>query len=234
MFHKCIILGLCLTVSMAFAQQGERVDLGRLQNGGTVSFVHYAGSEWGIEISGGTMPDITQKKPLYIELFRGQDNVQQHVSGYQSVQKENDLVVGKAKVTDGDNAAFEIEDRWKVSGNVLSLSRKVNVAGTEENAGFSSAIRLSTAPVVKWEDVTCFVPGLLYGNSSYAGGRSPTSITNYLAKRFEIREDYMSAPLFGAFFQNGNWAAVTRGPIWKARRWWSRWITGSNATSCAR
>ena len=64
MFHKCVILGLCLTVSVAFAQQADRVDLGRFQNGGTVSFVRSAGGEWGIEISGGTIRKITKEKPL--------------------------------------------------------------------------------------------------------------------------------------------------------------------------
>jgi hypothetical protein len=149
MFHKCVILGLCLTVSIAFAQQGDRVDLGRLQNGGAVSFVRSAAGEWGIEISGGTIPKIKQEKPAYIELFRGQNHVQQLANGYQSVQKGNDMVIARAKVAAGDNVAFDIEDQWKVFGDVISLSRKVSVSGTEENAGFFSSIRLLTEPAVK-------------------------------------------------------------------------------------
>ena len=210
MFGKCVIviLGLCLTVSAAFAQQGVRVELGRLQNGATVSFVRADSGQWGIDISGGTAQSMIQQKPAQIEIFQGQENVQQLASGYQSVQKENGTIVAKAKVTGGSNTSFDIEDKWKVSGDVLSLSRKVNVTGTEDNAGFYSAIRLVTAPSVKWEDVNCLVPGLLYGNSSYAGASAPTGISNYREKRFEIREDYMSAPLFGVSFQNGNWTAV--------------------------
>jgi hypothetical protein len=208
MFFKCVILGLCLTVSIVFAQQGERVDLGRLQSGATVSFVHAAGGEWGIEISGGTIPKITQEKPLYIELFRGQDNVQQVANGYQSVQKENDMVTARAKVTAGGNAAFDIEDQWKVSGDVLSLNRKVSVSGTEENTGFFSSIRFLTEPSVKWEQLNCFVPGLLYADPSHAGGGVPTSTSNYQAKHLSIREDYLSAPLIAFSMQNGSWVAI--------------------------
>ena len=42
MFGKIVILGLCLTVSAAFGQQGERIDIGNLQTGATVSFVRNA------------------------------------------------------------------------------------------------------------------------------------------------------------------------------------------------
>ena len=208
MFHKCVMLGLCMAVSVAFAQENDRVNLGTLQTGATVSFVRAAGGQWGIEISGGTSPRFIQQKPAQIEIFRGQENTQQLAAGYQSIEKKDDSVLAKAKVADGDNAAFEVKDRWKISDSVFLLSRKVNVTNGEDNAGFYSAIRLLTAPAVKWEDVNCLIPGLLYGDSSYAGARVPSSVANYRAKRFTIREDYMSAPLFGVLFQNGGWAAL--------------------------
>ena len=208
MFRKCILLSFCFTLSVTFANQSDTVNIGRFQNAGTVSLVRVEGGDWGIEISGDTIANMTQDKPAQIEIYRGPDDVQQIASGYQSVTKKNDLVVATAKIMDGDKTAFEIVDQWMVSGNVLSLSRKVNVTGTEDNAGFYSAIKLFTAPAIKWEDVNCLVPGLLYANSSYAGSRSPTSVSNYRAKRFEVREDYMSAPLFGVFLRDGTWSAV--------------------------
>jgi hypothetical protein len=208
MFGKCVLLGPCLAASAALAEEGDRVDLGRLQTGATVSFVRGAGGEWGIEFSGGTAPRLTQQKPAQIEVFRGEENVQQLAPGYQSVQKEADAVVARAKVAGGGDAAFDVEDRWKVSGAVLSLSRRVSVTGVEDSAGFYSATRLLTAPTIKWEDVNCLVPGLLYGDSSHAGGRSPTGAANSRAKRYSIREDYLSAPLFVALFGDGSWAAV--------------------------
>ena len=75
-----------------------------------------------------------------------------------------------------DQAAFSIEDRWKLSGAVLSLSRKVNVMGPENGAWFLSAIRLSTAPTAAWTDADYLVPGLLSGEphprDSAPGGAS--------------------------------------------------------------
>ena len=208
MYGKCIILSICLSVTTVLAQQDNQVNLGNLQTGATVFFVRSAGGRWSIEISGNNSLRLTQQNPAQIEIFRGENDVRQLAAGYQSVEKETNSVIAKAKVAGEDDITFEFEDRWKISGNVLSLRRKVSVANTVDNAGFYSTIRFSTAPAVKWEDVNCLVPGLLYGNSSYAGGRAPTSISNYRAKSFEIREDYMSAPLFGVFFQDGNWSAV--------------------------
>jgi hypothetical protein len=151
---------------------------------------------------------MTQPKPAQIEVFRGGTNVSDLAAGYQSAQKEGGAVVAAAKVADENLAVFAVEDRWTVSGAVLSLSRKVSVIGTETNAGFYSAVRLVSAPAFKWEDVKCLVPGLLYDDPSHAGGNSPAGVAPYRAKRFTIREDYLSAPLLGVSFPDGNWAAV--------------------------
>jgi hypothetical protein len=200
MFRKCLTISFCLTVSAVFAQQGDRLELGRLQTGSAVSFVQADDGEWGIEISGGNSLGMAQQKPAQIEVFAGSESVSQLAAGYQSVQKEGDAFLATATVTGEGAAAFAVEDLWKVSGNVLSLSRNVSVTGTEPNAGFYSAIRLSTMPSVKWEDVNCLIPGLLYGQY---GGRF-----SYSAKSFTIREDNLSAPLFAIWLLDGNWVAV--------------------------
>ena len=186
----------------------NRMELGRLANDATVAFVRENSGDWGIEISGGAAPRLTQQKPAQIEVFADGENVRQLAAGYEAVKKEADTIVATVKVAGEGKAAFAVEDRWKVSGAVLSLIRKVSVTGAEDNAGFFSAIRLSTAPTVKWEDVNCLVPGLLYGDSSHAGAGAPGSVANYRAKRFSIREDYLSAPLFGMALHDGNWVAV--------------------------
>lgn len=199
--------------SLVAAQQAGtatpgRISLGRLANGAAVTFVRAGSGDWGIEISGGTAPRLMQQKLAQIEVFRGEENVQQVAVGYQSVIKESDAVVATAKVSDGGRAAFVVEDRWTVSDAVLSLSRKVSVTGAEDNAGFYSAIRLTTDAPVEWDDVTCLVPGLVYGDPSHAGGGVPTSTANAQVKRFSVREDYLSAPLFGMILPDGSWAAV--------------------------
>jgi hypothetical protein len=186
----------------------DRIVLGRLANGAAVTFVRAGSGDWGIDISGAAAPRLTQQKPAQIEVYQGEDNVRQLAAGYQSVQKETDAVVARAKVAGGGEAAFAVEDRWRISGAMLSLSRKVSVTGTEDNAGFYSAIRLSTAPTVAWPDADYLAPGLLYGDPSYDGDSSPGGVLNYRAKRFSIREDILSAPLFALSFRDGRWAAV--------------------------
>ena len=195
-----------LVAPLASAQQAgtiatDRISLGRLPNSASIMFVRADSGDWGIEIAGGSAPSMAQAKPAQIEVFTGRDNARQLGAGYQSVQKEGDAIVAIAKVAGEGRAAFAFEDRWTLSGAVLSLSRKVKVTGTETNAGFYSAIRLTTAPTVKWEDVKCLIPGLLYGETHGGGVNSRT-------KQLEIREDYLSAPLLGFQFQDGNWAAI--------------------------
>lgn len=204
-----IVTLLCLWITSVVSSQqdrtatgdGDRVVLGRLANGATVMFVRSGSGDWGLSISGDDAPRLTQQKPAQIEVFLGGENVRQLAAGYQTVKKENDTVVAAARVTGEGQAAFAVEDRWKVSGPVLSLARKVSVTAAEPNAGFYSAIRLSTASTVKWEDANCLVPGLLY--SEPHGGR-----LNYRAKRLTVREDHLSAPLLAIWLRDGSWAAV--------------------------
>ncbi len=199
-----------LIASPALGQQAgttdaSRIVLGQLANSATVAFVRVGVGAWGIEISGGTAPRFTQQQPAQIEVFAGGENARQLGAGYQSVQKQGDAVVATAKVAGDGPAAFAVEDRWTVSDAVLSLSRKVSVTAAEPNAGFYSAIRLTTAPTVKWEDVNCLVPGLIYGNSA-RGGRGGALAAG--ARRYSLREDVLSAPMISVLFQDGNWAAV--------------------------
>jgi hypothetical protein len=185
----------------------SRIELGQLANGTTVTFIRAGSGEWGIEISGIAVPRLSQQKPAQIEVFRGEENVLQLAAGYQSVRKETDVVAARAKVAGSGKGAFAVEDRWKISGAVLSLSRKVSVTGAEDNAGFCSAIRLSTAPAITWPDVDYLAPGLLYGEPHTSAG-APGGSLHYRAKRLSIREDYLPAPLFALSFRDGRWAAT--------------------------
>jgi hypothetical protein len=195
-----------LTSPLANAQQanatiGNRLELGQFANGAAVAFVRAASGEWGVDISGGTAPAMTQPKPAQIEVYRGDDNASDLAAAYQTVRKEADAVVASATVTGDNGSAFVFEDVWRVDGASLLLSRNVVVKGSDTNAGFFSAIRLASAPVVKWDDATYFVPGLFYGEER--GG--PVSLNS---RRYAIREDSMSAPMTAAQFRDGNWVAV--------------------------
>jgi hypothetical protein len=208
-----VLLGL-LIGPLGLAQQKQtgataanRIVLGQLADGAKVEFVRARSGDWGIEISGAGTPRITQMKPAQIEVYRGEKNVRDFAAGYSSVQKEAAAVVARAEVAGGGDAAFVVEDRWMISGAQLSLSRKVTVTRAEDNAGFYSAIRLSTAPEVAWTDVDFLAPGLLYGKP-HTRSTAPGGDAYYNAKFFSIREDYLSAPMFGLSFRDGRWVAV--------------------------
>lgn len=210
----CALLGLSI-VPQAIAQQNPtaaatitRVYLGRLANGADVVFVRGDSAKWGIEISGATSQRMTQPEPAQIEIYREGHSVSDLSAGYQFIRKANGIVVASAKVIGDDGASFAVEDRWTLEGAVLSLDRKVSVTGTVEKAGFYSAIRFTTAPTITWADADYFAPGLLYGDPTYDGDNSPGGTWNYRARRFALREDYLSAPLFAISFRDGNWAGV--------------------------
>jgi hypothetical protein len=73
MIAKPLLLG--LAAASACAQSSDRVDLGRLQTGATVSFVRDAGGEWGVEIADGAAPRIRQTKPARLEVFRTEGDI---------------------------------------------------------------------------------------------------------------------------------------------------------------
>ncbi len=207
MFNKNVILGLCLTVSAAFAQQGDRVDIGNLQTGATVSFVRAAGGEWGIEISGGTTPHLTQQKPAQIEIFRMEGNIRELVAGYKTVQQSDSDIYARAEIAYGENVVFHVEDLWSLNGAVVSVHRKVEVVGNAPG-GFNSSVVLSVDSAIQWSDVNCMFPGALYGDPTYNGDRSPGGTMNYKAHRFQLREDMLPAPLFAISFSNGSSVAM--------------------------
>lgn len=190
------------------ASRSTRIVLGRMTNGTVVSFARSNSGDWGIEVSGNKAPWMTQQKPAQVEIFRGEGDVSDLAAGYKSVQKEAGGVVAKASVAGRDGAAFAFIDRWKIAGDVVTLARTVTVTRGEENAGFYSAIRLSTAPAVSWPDLDYLAPGVLYGDPSNVGDSAPGGTLNYRAKRFELREDWLAAPLFAMSFPDGRWVAV--------------------------
>lgn len=191
----------------AGAASGNRIVLGRLANGADAAFVRSGSGDWGIEITSPSAPSFSQSRPAQIQVYRSEQGTQQLASGYQSVQKIAGAVKATAKLAGDGKAAFSVEDQWKISDSVLSLSRKVTVTGAEENAGFFSAIRLVTDPKLSWPDADYLAPGLLYGEP-HTRASAPGGSLFYNARFFSIREDYLSAPLFGLSFRDGNWAAV--------------------------
>jgi hypothetical protein len=202
MFGKYIAIGVFLTASLALAQQGDRLELGRLETGPAVSFVRGGENLWGIEIAGGTAPRFVQAKPVKLEVFRSDQDIRQLAAGYGTVLKPDSGIAAAAEIAYEGDVVFHVHDHWSISGAVLSIERKVDVTGSAPG-GFGSTIALSVDPSVAWTDVNCLAPGLLYGDPTYDGDRSPGGKLNYAARRFLMREDILSAPLFALSFKNG-------------------------------
>ena len=209
LFGALVLLSIVpVATAKVHANSSSRRQLGRLANGANVTFVRASSGDWGIEISIRSGALLSQETPAQIEVYRGDENVRDFAAGYQSVQEETGGLVAKAKVTCDSDAAFAVEDRWKIEGDSLLLQRRVRVTSGDDRTGFSSAIRLSSTPAVKWPNAKYFAPGLLYGDPTYDGDTSPGGELNYHAKRFEFREDQLSAPLFAISFPDKSSAAV--------------------------
>jgi hypothetical protein len=196
-----------LGVSALYAQQTGRVDLGRLQTGATVSFARSSAEGWGIEIAGAAAPQIRQPKPVKLEVYRADDNVRQLAAGYRTVRKTGAGIDASAELAYGGDVVFHVNDRWSLSGSVVSVHRKVDVTGKVEG-GFYSSVVLTVDPSIGWSDVNYMAPAALYGDPTYDGDRSPGGKLNYAARRLEMREDVLPAPLFALSFNNGASVAV--------------------------
>jgi|SRR6185312_1803617 len=204
-----------LLAFLAAAQQKQaslppagRILLGHLANGATVTFVRTGSDEWGIDVSGTAVSRLKQPKPAQVEIYRKEDDVTDIAASYRSVQKKPGEIFATSTVEPAGGAAFTFVDHWKITGDVLILSRTVTVTKEEKDAGFDSAIRLLTEPEISWSDLDYFAPGVIYGDPTYDGDNSPGGVLNYRAKRFALREDQLSAPLFALSFRDGRWAAA--------------------------
>ena len=204
---KSLWLGLCLASTVMFAQQGSRVSLGRLESGATVSFTRAASGEWGIEIAGGPAPCIVQPAPARIEVFHAEDDIRQLAAGYKAIQATANGIEAQAEIAYGGNAVFHVLDQWSLNGAVLSVRREVRVTGSAPG-GFDSSVLFALDESVGWPDINCLAPGLLYGDPTYDGERSPGGTLNYAARHFVMREDMLPAPLFALSFRNGASVAV--------------------------
>jgi hypothetical protein len=203
----CLMLRLCLTALAVSPQQDNRVDLGSLNTGATVSFVRVDGGDWGLQISEGPAPGITQSKPAQIEIFRTEGDIQRLAAGYKTVRRSASGIDASAEIAYGKITTFRVQDSWSLNGSVVSLCRKVEVTGNAPG-GFNSSIVFTVDPSVKWQDLNCLAPGALYGDPAYNGDRSPGGTLNYAARRFLMREDILPAPLFALSFGNGTSVAM--------------------------
>ena len=201
MSGKKIALGFCLMISTAFAQAGGRVEIGDRQTV-LVSFIRAAGGGWGMEVTSDDVPALIQLKPVQIEVCKSEEIVEELTAGYHTVKKSASGIEAYAEIHDGE-AVFHIHDLWQLHGDILSAQRKVEIDGSAPG-GFNSSVTFHIDPAVRWSDMNCLIPGALYGDPANNGDFSPGGMRNYKARRFILREDMLTAPLFALSFYNGS------------------------------
>ncbi|MBN1781664.1 hypothetical protein JW948_11095 [bacterium] len=204
---RIALYGLSLAVSAGFARHGDRIVLGDLETGpssgrATVSFVRSEAGGWGIEISGGRMPMLSQPEPALIEIYGIREDIRELNAQYESVRRSGPDILGRAEIAYDENTVFVVLDRWSQDGAVITVHRKVNVAGNAPG-GFNSSVEFMADTSVQWADLKCMAPGVLYGDPAYNGARSPGGTLNHAAQRFIMREDMLPAPLFSLSFPGG-------------------------------
>ena len=153
--------------------EANRIVLGQLTNGAEVAFIAGRLGRLGNRDLRFSCP---ARNATEASANRGLSRRRQReraCRGLSVAAERNRSIVATAKLEGGGKASFAVDDRWKISGDVVSLSRKVSVIGAEQNAGFFSAIRFITPPAVAWSDVEYLAPGLLYGDPSHDGDSSP-------------------------------------------------------------
>ncbi|HVZ64725.1 MAG TPA: hypothetical protein VG936_09160 [Lacunisphaera sp.] len=208
-WYRRALLGLGLAATAALGQTGDRVDLGQLRTGATVSFVRGADGDWGLAIAGGSHAGYRQEKPARLEVYRAAGDIRPLASGYRSVERSpaGAGYEARADLGGGEGVVFRVQDQWSLTGDVLTVHRTIAVEGSAPG-GFESSVVFAADPSVNWSDVNCLAPGALYGDPTYDGERSPGGTLNYAARQFLLREDMLPAPLFGLLLPHGASVAV--------------------------
>jgi len=202
MFGKASLIAVCLLASAA--QAGPRVVLS--QSGATVEFVHDAGG-WGVRIAGPDAPVLTQSQPARIEMFAAPQTIRRLGAAYTSIRRVGNAIDARASILEHGRVLFRFDDVWSIDGNVISVKRHVRVARNAPG-GFGSSLRFAIDPSVTWNDAKFLAPGVLYGDPTNDGERSPGGTLNYAAHRLMMREDILPAPLFAIAFANGTSVAM--------------------------
>jgi hypothetical protein len=185
----------------AAAATPQRLELGHTSTGTVVTLIH-GGTGWSINIGGPNSPLLSQAEPARVEIFDGTGgDVHEFNTPYTQATRTAAGVEATATIRSSPTVSFLIQDLWQLHEDVLSVQRTVSVQGSAPG-GFSSAIVFS-APKLVWEDASYLAPGVLYGDPTYDGERSPGGTLLYAAHHLSMREDILPAPLLGLYFRGG-------------------------------
>ena len=161
---------------------------------------------WGIEIKSIDSTFVTQKTPIYIELYNDISDTEKFYSSYNNVREKDGKLEAVGTIKTSDQTSFRFKDIWSLEDSLISLSRKVTVKGNN-NAGFLSGITLPINQNLTRNEYKIFAPGMIYGNSkglssNSIGGSSPLNYNTASDHCIKIREDRLPAPFYGLYFSS--------------------------------
>ncbi|MBB5716834.1 AGE family epimerase/isomerase [Sphingomonas aerophila] len=158
-------------------------------------------------MQGPTTPSFDQPLPAQIELVRPGTAARTISVPYNTVNLVSGEAEAAADILEEGRPLFRVRDRWSVAGAVVTVRRRLEVLASQPG-GFSSAIGWRIDPAVGWGDMQVMAPGIIYGDPSHDGDRSPGGTLAYAARKLEFREDIMPAPLLALSFGEGGSLAM--------------------------
>jgi hypothetical protein len=179
-------------------KSSEEKQIGTFSSGHIFTAQKNGEGQWGIRICSEDAVLWSQAQPVQIEYYLDSTLSYTGKSGYTNLQLEKNGFSGKGNIQMGD-ITFQVEDSWKLSGNVLNFSRSLKVKGNAPG-GFLSSLNLISSG--KREDYRYFAPGMIYGNPEVISADAIGGINS--GDDIWIREDRLPAPMFGVFEKDGS------------------------------
>jgi len=138
-----VLLLLSISALSPYALSGSNPqrEIGRVGQGAKFVAIQSDG-KWGLAVTGAGMASGLQPQPIAFEFYKAPDTISHRSSGYDRIEISSQGAVGIADVPGPDKTHFTVEDRWRINGSELQLSRQVRASGTEDY-GFLTSISFS-------------------------------------------------------------------------------------------
>jgi len=184
--------------------------LGQLTTSAKLFAVPDSNEKYGLLVINNEQELMRQPRPARVEVYRSDEEpVQEFASGYSSITRMPNGLLGRAEIRLPHGATILVHDRWRINDSVLHLSRGVEVEGSAPG-GFLSAITFESNEGVSLSTLKVFVPAMIYGNSEYITATAIGGTAHYEAgvRQVRIREDRFPIPMVGLYYPDGTSVTV--------------------------
>src|SRR5215204_6406885 len=105
--------------------------LGQLTTSAKLFAVPDSNEKYGLLVINNEQELMRQPRPARVEVYRSdEDPVQEFASGYSSITRMPNGLLGRAEIRLPHGATILVHDRWRINDSVLHLSRGVEVEGS--------------------------------------------------------------------------------------------------------